>query len=162
MSEKTNKKNRLERYVYEKLTEERAYSSDNRHHILNEKEQQDLKKIKYQTFVKAGVTGALAVVVLYFPFYLFPDLFPDTNVWVPLMDKYYAIPIVFFAYSMILVVIEIALLMYFNISAVKGISHACGYPDPRDPHFETDVNALIAVGLERKQKSQEALGIDPV
>lgn len=161
MSAKSNKKNRLERYVYKKLTEELVYSSDNRHHILNENEQKQLKEIKRKTFLKAGLTGALAIILLYTPFYLFPHLFPDTSIWIPLFGKYYDVPIIFLAYSLFLVLIEIGLLVYFNIHAVKNISVACGYPDRRDPHFETDVNALIAVGLERKQKSQEALGIDP-
>lgn len=158
---KPKKKNRLERYVYKKLTSQKSYSQDDRHHILNESEQQELKKIRNYTFLKAGSTGAIAIIVLYIPYYIWPEWFPDTQVWVPLMETYYAVPLVFLLYSLFLVLIEIALLTYFNITAIKDISKACGYPNPNDKHYESDVNALVAVGLERKQKSQTALGINP-
>ncbi len=160
MTEK-KKKNRLERYVYKRLTKKGSYSSDDRHHILNEQEQAELKRIRNQTFWKAGLTGAIAILVLYLPKYAWPEWFVDTHVWVPYLDEYYDVPIIFLVYSLVLVIIEIAILTSFNISAVQRIAQTCGYPDPKEPHYESDVNALIAVGLERKQKSQTALGINP-
>lgn len=161
MSEKRKTNKRLEYYVYRQLTQNRNYSSDDRHHILTEEEQDELKKIRISTFWKAGITGGISIVLLYTPYYLYPELFPETKIWLPYFSEYYGVPLVFLAYSLFLVMIEIAVLVYFNIHAVKNIAHACGYPNPNDPHFETDVHALIAVGLERKQKSQEALGINP-
>jgi len=154
-------KNRLERYVYSKLTKGKSENESERHHILTEAEQERLKRIKLFTFLKAGSTGALAIIILYVPYYIWPEWFPDTQIWVPLMDTYYAVPIVFLLYSLVLVIIEIALLTLYNISAIKDISNACNYPNPKDKHYEADVNALIAVGLERKQKGQSALGINP-
>jgi len=158
---KPKKKNRLERFVYKELTSEKSYSDSERHHILTKEEQERLKKIKLFTFLKAGSTGALVIIILYVPYYIWPEWFPDTQVWVPLMEEYYAVPLVFLFYSLILVLIEIALLTLYNISAIKNISKACSYPNPKDKHYESDVNSLVAVGLERKQKGQSTLGINP-
>tara|TARA_B110000285_G_scaffold191467_1_gene219281 strand:- start:73 stop:1188 length:1116 start_codon:yes stop_codon:yes gene_type:complete len=158
MSDSKNK-NRLERFVYNKLTSANSYINPERHNILTVEEH--LKQIKRNTFLKASLTGALAIIFLYLPYYIYPEWFPDTQVWVPLMEKYYAVPLLFLIYSLVLVILEVALLTLYNIAAIKNISQTYGYPNPKDKHYESDVNALVAVGLERKQKGQAALGINP-
>ena len=157
----TKKKNRIERYVYKKLTSEKSSRDSERHHMLTFEEQEKLKRIKFFTFLKAGFTGAFAIIILYIPYYVWPEWFPDTQLWIPLMDAYYAVPVVFLLYSLVLVIIEIALLTLYNISAIKEISQACSYPNPNDMNYESEVNSLVAVGLERKQKGQSTLGINP-
>ena len=54
---KPKKKNRLERYVYKKLTSEKSTTGSERHHILSDQEQERLKRIKLFTFLKAGSTA---------------------------------------------------------------------------------------------------------
>lgn len=67
----------------------------------------------------------------------------------------------FLIYSVVLVLVEIWYLTYINIKAVSSISHLCGHPNPLDENYENNLNALIAVGVEKKQKQLESIGINP-
>ena len=64
-------------------------------------------------------------------------------------------------FSVVLVMIEIWYLTYINIKAVSGIAHVCGHPNPTDENYKHNLEALIAVGLERKHKQLESIGINP-
>ena len=104
----------------------------------------------------------MGVILLYAPYHIFGDtLFPATDVWIPFYEEYVPIEIGFLIYSLVLVVAEIYYLTFVNIKAVASISHACGYPNTKDTNYENNINALIAVGLEKKQKQLESIGINP-
>lgn len=83
------------------------------------------------------------------------------KIWIPYYDKYIDVEISFLVYSLVLVLAEIWFLTYTNIRSVTKIAHACGHPNPSDRNFENNVNALIAVGLEKKQTELKAIGINP-
>ncbi len=67
----------------------------------------------------------------------------------------------YYGYSLVLVLLEIWYLTYVNIRAVARIAAATGFPAEDDEHYENNLRALIAVGLERKQKSLQEIGINP-
>jgi hypothetical protein len=130
--------------------------------ILTEEEIAVLKKIQGTTYWKVGLAGALGVALLFVPYYLFgATLFPMNKIWIPYYDKYIDVEISFLVYSLVLVLAEIWFLTYTNIRSVAKIAHACGHPNPSDQNFENNVNALIAVGLEKKQTELKAIGINP-
>jgi len=130
--------------------------------LLSEKEVTLLKKIRIQTFIKAGLAGTLGVLLLYVPYHLFEEeLFTMNEVWVPLYGQYIEVEISFLIYSVFLVLVEIWYLTYLNIKAVAAISHLCGHPNPTDVNYENNLNALISVGIEKKQKQLESIGINP-
>lgn len=156
------KKSYFERYAYRELTRNKSDQSGEELFLLTEKEIQALRKIKNHTYFKAALVGSLGVILLYVPYHLFGEnLFPVTMVDLPLFTDPVAVEIEFLIYSIVLVVAEIWYLTVLNIRAVASIASACGCPSDKDPNFESNVNALIAVGLEKKQKDLASIGINP-
>lgn len=130
--------------------------------ILSEKELKALRKIKFNTLTKSALAGAMGIVVLFTPYHLFgTDLFPIRKLALPFLDEPLDVEYEYYAYSLILVFLEIWYLTYVNIKAVAKIAQACGFPEDDDHNYENNVSALISVGLERKQKNLQAIGINP-
>lgn len=158
-----NSKNPLERYLYKKIVNNpNGANGDREEHVLTEDESERLKKIQFWSMFRAALAGALGVVALYVPYHIYgEDLFPVTEMTLPFMSEPIEVEVVFLLYSLVLVVIEIAYLTYNNIHTVKDIAHTCNYPLPEDPFYETNIESLVAVGLERNIKSQSQIGINP-
>lgn len=130
--------------------------------LLSEAEIAALQKIKRRTYFKAGLAGVLGVALLYGPYHLFGEaLFPMNQIWIPVYGEYIELEVSFLVYSLVLVMAEIWFLTHTNIMAVAAIARACGHPNAADKNYENNVNALIAVGLEKKQKELESIGINP-
>lgn len=161
MAEK-NKMGFWERFANRELSRIDTVQSGSELFLLTDKEIAALKKIRKSTFWKVGLSGALGVILLYGPYHLFGEtLFPITKIWIPVYEDYLEVEIGFLIYSLVLVLFEIWFLTYTNIKAVTKIAHACGHPNPSDENFENNINALIAVGLEKKQDQLESIGINP-
>ena len=162
MTDKKKRKGFWTKFAYRELSKVANSQEENELFLLSPDEIEQLKKIKKSTYWKAGIAGALGVILLYAPYHIFgTKLFPIYDIWVPYYDDYIPVEIAFLAYSLVLVLIEIWYLTYINIKTVAAIAHACGHPNPNDPNFEHNINSLIAVGLEKKQKQLEAIGINP-
>lgn len=156
------KKTYFERYAYRELTRNKSDQSGEELFLLTEKEIERLKKIKNQTYFKAALAGCLGVILLYVPYHLFgARLFPVTLIELPFLADPVPVEIEFLIYSIVLVVFEIWYLTVLNIKTVAAIAGACGCPGEKDPNFESNVNALIVVSLEKKQKELETIGINP-
>jgi len=152
----------FERYAYRELTRNKGDQAGEELFLLSEKEIAALKKIRTQTYLKAILAGSLGVILLYVPYHLWGDvLFPTTIVSLPYLADPLALQIEFLIFSVVLVVVEIIYLTRLNIKSVSAIAEACGCPSKHDPNFEDNVHALIAVGLEKKQKELAAIGINP-
>ena len=150
------------KYAFKEISRIQNDGPENELFLLSEEEVQALRKIRKSTFWKVGIAGAMGVILLYAPYHIFGEaLFPATDVWIPFYEEYVPIEIGFLIYSLVLVVAEIYYLTFVNIKAVASISHACGYPNTKDTNYENNINALIAVGLEKKQKQLESIGINP-
>jgi ribosomal protein S17E len=59
------------------------------------------------------------------------------------------------------VLIEIWYLNFLNIKSVAKIARSCGFPDEINEDYENNLSALIAVGLEKKHKQLQSIGINP-
>lgn len=152
----------IEKYLHKKIVNRpKTEGADDRAHVLTDEEASKLKKIQFWAIFNAALAGALGVIILYVPKYIWPEMFPATDIWIPFYDDYIKVEVVFLLYSLVLVILEIAYLTYNNIQTVKKISHACNYPNFTDPFFEMNVRSLIAVGLEKKVKEQSKIGINP-
>lgn len=159
---KPKKKSYFERYAYDQLTQNKGGQAGEELFLLSEKEIAALRKIRIATYLKAIIAGSLGVVLLYVPYHLWGDiLFPTTNVHVFFLQDPLPLEIEFLIYSVVLVIAEIWYLTVVNIKAVSAIAAACGCPSTADPNFEDNVGALIAVGLEKKQKELASIGINP-
>jgi hypothetical protein len=156
------KKSYFERYAYDQLTRNKGDQSGEELFLLSEKEIAALKRIRIATYMKAILAGSLGVILLYVPYHLWGDiLFPITNVPLFFLDDPLPLEIEFLVYSVVLVIAEIWFLTVVNVKAVSDIAAACGCPSRTDPNFEDNVGALIAVGLEKKQKELASIGINP-
>jgi len=161
MSEK-KKKGFWEKFAHKELSRTHEVQEGSELFLLSETEIAALKKIRKRTFWRAGLAGALGVILLYAPYHIFGEtLFPMNHVWIPFYEDYIDIEIGFLVYSLVLVLLEIWFLTFTNIKAVADIAKACGHPNPNDPNFENNISALISVGLEKKQKQLESIGINP-
>jgi hypothetical protein len=150
------------KFAYRELSKTANSQEDNELFLLSIEELEKLKQIRKATLLKAGLTGAIGVILLYAPYYGFgANLFPANKIWIPYYEDFVELEIGFLIYSLFLVLFEIWYLTYLNIKSVASIARACGYPNPNDPNFENNIDSLIAVGLDKKQKQLEAIGINP-
>ncbi|MFT5858709.1 MAG: hypothetical protein ACI865_000797 [Flavobacteriaceae bacterium] len=151
-----------ERYALSQLSGEVIEQDGEQLFMLSEAEVLALRKIRINTYLKVGITGALGVILLYTPYHLFGEsLFPVRDIWIPVYENTIALEIEFIVYSILLVFFEIWYLTYVNIKAVSAIAKACGSPSNADPNFDENINSLINVGLEKKQKNLSEIGINP-
>ncbi len=159
---KKNKPGFWERFALRELSRIGNVQFGSELFLLSEDELLQLKKIRNTTYVKAALAGVLGVALLFVPYHLFGEaLFPSHQIWIPFYDRTIPVEISFILYSLLLVLVEIWYLTYLNIKTVAAIAKTCGHPNPDDPNYEHNINALIAVGLERKQKELESIGINP-
>lgn len=159
---KTKKKSIWEKYAFKRLAQASKQQNDVDLYTLDPDEIVALKKISTNTFIKAGLAGALGVILLYVPYHIFgQELFPITEVTIPYLNTSLPLEIEFLAYSLILVLIEIYYLTYINLKATTEVAKICGNININDPSQEQHIDALIKVGLEKKQKDLEKLGINP-
>lgn len=156
------KKSFWERYALKQLSIQEQSLNEDKLYILSEDQLKALKKIRINTYIKAGLAGALGIFLLYIPYNLFGEsLFPKRSFFIPWIEMDVELEIEFLVYSLVLVLVEIYYLTYVNIKAVSAIAKACGCPNNSDPYLEDNVNALVNVGLEKKQKDLKKLGINP-
>jgi len=158
----SKKKSFWEKYALRKIELQEELSNDNSLHILDESERNNLKIIRINTYLKAGITGALGIVLLYVPYHLFGEiLFPKRMVNLPFFENPIELEIEFLIFSLVMVFLEIWYLTYVNINAVASIAKACGFPKKCDRDVEDNVEALVNVSIEKKQKELKSLGINP-
>ncbi len=137
------------------------YSNDPNAFILDDEESAKIKRIHFQTLCWSAVLGALGVIVLFCTKYAFPTWFPRTLIHVPWTDYSFYYNIVFTLYGFVLAYIELYLLYYVNLKAIKKLVVVCNYPHPSDPNFYDEVQKLASVGLEKAGKHGKELGINP-
>jgi len=155
------KKSFLERYAYNLIIKE-VKAESNELYLLDATETTKLRQLQRSTYVKAGIAGALGVLLLYLPYHFFGSyLFPVSNFYVPWLDFNLELEIEFLVYSIILVVIEILYLTRLNIQSVVKTMAICGCYNHQDPFLNQNIDALIAVGLEKKQNQLKEIGINP-
>jgi len=156
-----NRKSFWERFAYKELSKI-GPGTDDPIEQLTDQELRSIRQIKIGTLIKAASVGAAGVVILYAPYYFFgQDLFPIRKLDLPFSDFSIDIEYEFYGFSLILVLIEIWYLNFLNIRTVAKIARACGFPDEINENYENNLSALIAVGLEKKHKQLQSIGINP-
>jgi hypothetical protein len=151
----------LIRYYRRKLDANAAVADDELE-IISEKEEKVIRHQMLRTAIIAGSLGALGVLFLYVPKYLFPHWFENYIYFtIPYIEGVQKFEWVFMLYSIILAQIEAYLLVYFNARAVAKISNANGFPVVQSPDFDKHMNGLVVVALEKKDRTIKKYGIDP-
>jgi hypothetical protein len=133
---------------------------DDELYLLNEEE---IAAIRVRERFAIGISaflGAMGVLLLYLPYYLFPAWFPDMMTTV--VSYRLAVPVNFMLYSILLVAIEIFLLTLLNIWCAHEIAVATGFLNYKNKLNPDKHNMLLDIGLEKKNKKVLSYGIDPL
>lgn len=147
-------------YFFYRLLPIRKVNTDGALYLLNEQEIAGIRRNETIAMWIAAFLGAMGVVLLYVPQYLFPGLFPDTAItW---SGKTYHLPIVMLLYSLVLVVVEIVLLTFLNIWCTHEVAVATGFLNYTNKSEKDRRNLLVDIGLEKKNKQVLTYGIDPL
>jgi hypothetical protein len=132
-----------ERIIMEVMNEN--YSNDPEAFILNEEESKKVRIIYNRALLWSAFLGAIGVIVLFCTKYAFPHLFPRTTIHLPLVNIKFTYNIIFFLYGLVLAYIELYLLYYVNLKAIKKLILACNYPHPSNPNFKEEIIKLAAL-----------------
>jgi len=138
-----------------------SYTQDPDAFILDDEETAQLQKIYRETLFWSGFLGGLGVVVLFCTKYAFPSLFPRSEFHIPVIDFSFKYNIPFTLYGLVLAYIEIYILYYLNLKAIKKMVITCNYPHPSSPDFKKEIEMLAQVGLEKAGKHGKEIGMNP-
>jgi len=133
---------------------------DDELYLLNEDEIAAIKKREHIAIITSAIIGALGVILLYVPYYAFPQWFQPISI--TLIGKTFQVPVTFLLYSVLLVAIEIFLLTFLNIWCAHEIAVATGFLNYENKKHPEKHNLLLDIGLEKKNKKILTYGIDPL
>jgi hypothetical protein len=133
---------------------------DDELYLLNEDEIAAIKKREHIAIITSAIIGALGVILLYVPYYAFPQWFQPISI--TLIGKTFQVPVTFLLYSVLLVAIEIFLLTFLNIWCAHEIAVATGFLNYENKRHPEKHNLLLDIGLEKKNKKILTYGIDPL
>lgn len=128
-------------------------------YVLNRVESRVIRRTKIRTLTMAALLGMAGVLFLYWPQYLWPDLFSHTTVVV--YGNAYDLPLIAGLYGLLLVYLEVNLLIALNLRGVKTIMRVCQFPRAHDAQYEHHLQALADAALEKTHRSLIRFGIDP-
>lgn len=127
--------------------------------VMNNRESHVIAKIRWQTLAMAGTFGVLGVLSLYVPQYLWPAFFKTTNL--TFLDTTYALPLVTFLYSVLVVYLEIYALLHINLRAVRYVMAVCQFPRQHDAQYERHLHSLADAAQKKERQGIFCFGIDP-
>lgn len=133
---------------------------DDELYLLNEDEIAAIKKREHIAIIISAIIGALGVILLYVPYYVFPQWFQPIPV--TLFGRTFEVPVTYILYSVLLVAIEILLLTFLNIWCAHEIAVATGFLNYENKRHPEKHNLLLDIGLEKKNKKILSYGIDPL
>ncbi len=121
-----------------------------------------IKKIKFRVLFFSALYGALGVLFLYIPQYIFPEIFPLQNFSffyglikfrLSLNDLYYGV---------FLTALEIWLLAMTDIRSVGRIAAVYGFQKHSASDTKEETKRLLDIGLGKDTKTYAELGINPL
>lgn len=128
-------------------------------YVLNKLESRAIQQAKTQTLVMAALLGVIGVLLLYLPQYIAPAFF--SNLAVSILGWSSAVPVVSILYGLLLVYLEIYVLTYINLRAVRIIMEVCQFPRAHDAQYERHLKAIAEAALQKPTQSILSFGIDP-
>lgn len=127
-----------------------------------EKRNSALKKIRRQTLFLSALYGALGVLILYIPQYIFPDIFRLSEYELPYVNYRLKFSVTELVYGFILVAIEIWLLTLLDLKAVGRVGKVFGFPPEKAlSDFPDEGKELLYIGLGKEHKKFSEVGLNP-
>lgn len=149
---------KLYRYFYSILPIRKTIADTNLV-ILTDEEINAIKRKERIAIWLAAFFGAMGVILLYLPYYLLPQYFPDTPI--TLFDNTFDVPLVFLIYTTIMVAIEILLLTLLHIWVTHEVAALSGFINPETKNETDKRRLLINISLDKKSKDLLEYGINP-
>ncbi len=122
----------------------------------------ELTKIHRTTILISALYGAVGVLLLYIPQYIFPDFFAGKSYKLPYLTLSVEISVLESIYGLVLVAIELWLLTMLDIKAVGHVAVVFGFP-PKVPFnaYDTEGKELVYISLGKESKTYTEIGINP-
>ncbi len=145
----------LKKYAQRKLV---SQENGNDEEINND----TLKRIIYfkYTFL-SGLIGALAVLLYYLPFHLFPSFFAIGNFQLSLFGFSFEITPIPISFNLLCLMIELFLLGIINVEMVNEITKKLKFKNEKSDYFEMHKIELVNISLENYKSKEKEIGIDP-
>ncbi|GAA4416495.1 hypothetical protein GCM10023187_47960 [Nibrella viscosa] len=127
--------------------------------VMNEWEQRIIRRVKWETIASATGVGTAGLLLLYLPQYFWPALFESTLIAV--FEQEYEVPLITILYGILLVYLEVYLLIYMNLRAIRIIMAICQFPRAHDPHYERHLYATTEAALDTDNFGLFRFGLHP-
>jgi hypothetical protein len=119
------------------------------------------RKIYFKYTFLSGLIGALAVLLYYLPFHLFPSFFAIGNFQLSLFGFSFEITPMSISFNLFCLMIELFLLGLINIEMVNEISKNLRFKNEKSDYFEMHKIELVNISLENYKSKEKEIGIDP-
>ncbi len=127
---------------------------------LSDEESAALKTLETKVTWAAAMIGALGVVVLFVPRYLFPQWFLEIPL--DLFGFAFTLPWVFVLWSALLVLSEIVILTLMHLYCIHKMAVITGFLTEQNRFDVSLKTLLIKLGREQKDTSIQRFGINPL
>ena len=137
----------------------RSVATDSDLHLLNQTESRRVGSTRRVLMLTAAALSVLGFLGYYLPVYNYPELFPSEVVTLPFMGASFLLPWGKVLWCVLLTSIELFLLVLLNLVGVHEMGVATGFINAQ--HKSVQVESLLEIGLERKNRAVTRYGIDP-
>ncbi|MGL5888252.1 MAG: LBF_2804 family protein [Bacteroidia bacterium] len=151
---------RLFTFFFRKLPV-KASVADNQLYLLSEYEQKSLRKLEWLTLILSAAIGAVMVLVLYIPQYIFPNWFAEGAYTIPFTAIKFSLSVTSLVYGIVLVYIEILMLTALHLYCAHEIAVRTGLFRNTESKEQNSAAQLVLIGMEKKDKSLSLYGLDP-
>jgi hypothetical protein len=151
---------RLFTFFFRKLPV-KAGSADEQLYLLSEHEQKTLRKLEQLILILSAAIGAVMVLVLYIPQYIFPDWFAESTFTIPFTAVKFSLSVTSLVYGIVLVYVEILMLTALHLYCAHEIAVRTGLFRNAESKQQNSAAQLILIGMEKKDKSLSLYGLDP-
>lgn len=128
-------------------------------YVMSEVENRVIRQVKNQAMAQTALVGALGVLIFYASPYFWPTFFAETTL--TLSGTTYALPLITILFGLLIVYLEINLLLYLNLQAVRIIMAVCQFPRLHDAQYERHLRALSDAAMDRENRGYLHFGTDP-
>lgn len=146
---------------YMRSAKDADFVYDGKPYLLDETERRELNRVYWKTIAISVLLGAWGILVLFIPRYIFPGYFPRWKITVPWIHYSFEYGVIFFVYGLVLAYIELYLLYYYNLKAIREMIRICKSPHPSQPDYMTELELLAETGVEKYRKFGSNIGLYP-
>lgn len=128
---------------------------------ISVRELQEIKKLEFQFLAISALIGVVFVLGFYIPIYVFPQFFNGQVIEVNFFGIEIQIRWVREFANLFLTYIELYFLSIAGIFMIQKLAAVLDFPAINSKHYELHQRNIELLCLERKQKKEKEIGLDP-